>query len=53
VRKEARKLEPTVAVWGDHHGDLDTLGLQSSDAPGPLSFDRGAPFESQAKLDEK
>jgi hypothetical protein len=51
--KESRKLEATVTVWSDQHGDLDVLMPQSGDAPSPLSFDRGSPFESQAKLDEK
>ena len=51
--EESRKLEPTVAVWSDQHRDLDALGPQPSDAPGPLSFDRGSPFELQAKLGEE
>src|SRR5918996_1496294 len=42
-----------MAVWGDHHGDLDALRPQSGDAPGPFSFDRGSPFEIQAKLGKK
>ena len=50
---ESRKLEPTVAVWRDQHGNLDVLLTQPGDAPGPLSFNRGAAFESQAELDEK
>src|SRR5436190_550862 len=52
-REESRELEPTVAVRGDHHGDLDALGRQPRDAPGPLSLDRGSPFELQAKLGEE
>ena len=52
-REESRKLEPTVAVGGDQHGDLDALGPQPGDAPGPLSFDHGSPFEFQAKLGEE
>jgi hypothetical protein len=51
--EKSRKLEPTVAVRGDHHGDLDTLLPQSGDAPGPLTFDRRSPFELQAELDEE
>src|SRR5215207_10125417 len=51
--EESRKLEPTVAVWGDQHGDLDALGPQSGDAPGPVAFDRGSAFEFQAKLGEE
>ena len=51
--KESRKLEPTVTVWSDHHGDLDLLIPQSGDAPGPLAFDRASPFELEAELDEK
>ena len=51
--EESRELEPTVAVWGDQHGDLDALVSQSGDAPGPLSFDRGSPFKLQAYLREK
>jgi hypothetical protein len=33
-----------------HHGNLDTLLAESSDASGPLSFDRGPPFEIKAEL---
>ena len=51
--EELRKLEPTVSVRGDQHSDLDVLIPQSGDAPGPFSFDRGSPFELQAKLDEE
>jgi hypothetical protein len=32
-REIARKLDPAVAVRRTHHGDLDTLVTQSSDAP--------------------
>ncbi len=51
--EESRKLEPTVAVRGDQHGDLYVLVPQPGDAPGPLSFDRGSPFELEAELDEE
>jgi hypothetical protein len=51
--KESRKLEPTVAVWNDQHGDLDALVFQSGDAPGPLSFDHGATFELDAEFGEE
>src|SRR6185503_19440479 len=51
--EKARELEPAVAIGRDHHGDLDALEAQSGDAPGPVSFDRGSPFECEAKLDEK
>jgi hypothetical protein len=43
--EKARELEPTVAVWRTHHGDLDTLVAQASDAPSPLAFHRRSPFE--------
>ena len=49
-REEAGKLEPAVAVGRAHHGNLDTLIAQSSDTSGPLSFDRGPPFELKAEL---
>src|SRR5262249_15698839 len=52
-REESRKLEPTVAVRGDQHGDLDALGPQSGDTPGPLAFDHGSAFEAQPELGEK
>src|SRR5688572_11410250 len=52
-REEPGNLEPAVAVWGDKHRNLDALVPQSRDAPGPLSFDHGSPFESQAKLGEE
>ena len=51
--EKSRKLEPAVTVRRDHHGDLDVLIPQSGDAPGPLSFDGGSPFQCQAKLGEK
>src|SRR5919201_6008429 len=49
-REKTRELEPAVAVRSAHHGDLDALVAQSSDAPRPLSFDRGLPFELKAEL---
>jgi hypothetical protein len=51
--EKSRKLEPTVAVRSDQHGNLDMLGAQAGDAPSPLSFDHGSPFESEPKLDEE
>ena len=42
-----------MTVGSDHHGDLDTLVTQSSDASGPFSFNHGSPLKRQAKLDEK
>src|SRR5690349_6259206 len=51
--KESRKLEPTMTVWSNHHGDLDALLSQSGDAPSPLSFDGGSSFEFQTKLLEE
>jgi hypothetical protein len=51
--EKSRELESAVAVRGDHHGDLDALGVQPDNAPGPFSFDRGSPFKLQAKLGEK
>ncbi len=52
-REKARELEPAVAVRRAHHGDLDALVAQSSDAPCPLSFDHGSPFELEAELAEE
>ena len=49
-REKARELEPAVAVRRAHHGDLDALVAQSSDAPRPLSFHHGSPFELEAEL---
>ena len=42
-----------MAIGSDHHGDLDALIDQSSDASGPFSFNHGAPFKRQSKLGEK
>ena len=42
-----------MAVRRAHHRDLDALVAQSGDAPRPLSFDRGSPFELQAELGEE
>src|SRR6476661_187677 len=42
-----------MTVGSDHHGDLDALGTESGDAPGPFSFDYGSPFQPEAKLGEE
>src|SRR4030095_570971 len=47
--EKSRDLEPAVAVGRHHHGDLDALGAQSGDAPGPFSFDRGSPLARTGK----
>ncbi len=39
-----------MAVGRANHGNLDSLVAQTGDAPGPLAFDRGPPFELQAEL---
>jgi hypothetical protein len=39
-----------VAVGRAHHGNLDSLIAQASDTSGPLSFDRGPPFELETEL---
>ncbi len=49
-REEAGELEPAVAVWRAHHGNLDALIAQSSDTSGPFSFDRGPPLELETEL---
>jgi hypothetical protein len=49
-REKPGKLDPAVAVRCAHHGNLDALIAQSSDASGPFSFDRGPPFEIEAEL---
>ena len=51
--EKSRDLEPAVAVGGDHHGDLDALVVESGDAAGPFSFDRGPTLELEAQLSEK
>jgi hypothetical protein len=51
--KKSRNLESAVTVGSDHHGDLDALITQSSDASGPFSFNHGSPLKRQAKLGEK
>src|SRR5947208_16830021 len=49
-RDKPGELQPAVAVWRAHHGNLDALISQSSDTPGPFSFDRGPLFELEAEL---
>src|SRR6185312_1844531 len=52
-RDKLREFEPTVAVWRAHHGNLNALVAQSSDAPCPLAFYHDAPFEFEAEFSEK
>ena len=51
-REEAGEFEPVVAVRRAHHGDLDALIAESSDAPGLFSFDGCLSFEFQAEVEE-
>jgi hypothetical protein len=51
--EKPRKLEPAVAIGGDHHGNFYTLIAQASNAASPFSFDHGTPFQFQAQLREK
>ena len=48
-REKARELDLAVAIRHPHHGDLDALVTQSSDAP-DISFDHESPLELEAKL---
>jgi hypothetical protein len=52
-RDESGYLKPAVAVRSSHHGNLNAHASQSSDAIGPVTFDRGTPFELQAKFGEE
>ena len=52
-REKAGQLEPPVTVRRAHHGNFDALIAQSSDTPGPFSFDRGPPFELEAEVAEE
>ena len=52
-REKSRELEPAVVVWRAQHGDLNALVAQSGDAPCPLAFYHGSPFELEAELSEK
>src|SRR5680860_192244 len=52
-REKARELEPTVVVRRAHHGDLDALAAKASDAPCPLPFHHGSPFELEAEFAEE
>ncbi len=52
-RDKSREFEPTVAVWRAHHGDLNALVAQPSDAPCPHAFYYGSPFEFEAEFSEK
>jgi hypothetical protein len=49
-REKAGELEPAMAVRCAHHGNLDMLIAQSGDTSGPLSLDRGPPFELEAEF---
>ena len=42
-----------MAVRRAHHGDLDALVAQAGDAPRPLAFRHGSPFELEAELEEE
>src|SRR4051812_11931200 len=42
-----------MTVGRTHHGNLDAHVAQSSDAIRPLSFDRSAPLELEAKFGEE
>jgi hypothetical protein len=48
--KEARELEPAVAVRRAHLGDLVVLVAQAGDAPCPLALDVSSAFELEAEL---
>src|SRR5262245_21335217 len=52
-REESGHFEPAVAVRRTHHGNLDAHVAQSSDAICPVSFNRGAPLELEAKFREE
>jgi hypothetical protein len=52
-REKAGEFEPPVAVRRAHHGNLDALIAQSSNASGPFSFDRGTTFELKAEFVKK
>src|SRR5947209_1949575 len=52
-REKSRELEPTVAVWRAHHGDLNALVAQSRDATCPLALYYASPFELAAGLSGK
>src|SRR2546422_9006111 len=49
-RDKPGELQSAVAVRRAHHRNLDALISQSSDTPGPFSFDRGPPFQLEAEL---
>src|SRR5579862_5903735 len=49
-RNESRQLDPIMAVGRAHHGYLNALVAQSSDAPCPLPFNHGLAFELEAEL---
>ena len=49
-REKTGEFEPAVAVRRPHHGNLDALIAQSSDASGPFSLDRCPAFEFKAEL---
>src|SRR5689334_460639 len=52
-REKSREFDPAVTVRHPHHGGLDALVAQSSDAPGPVSLDHRSPFEFEAQLGEE
>lgn len=48
--EEAGKFEPTVAIRCAHHGNLDMLITEASNASGPFPVDHRLPFELQAEF---
>ena len=42
-----------MTVGGHHHGNFDALGTESGNPPGPLSFDKGPPFQPETQFSEE
>ncbi|CAK7261668.1 protein of unknown function (plasmid) [Shinella sp. WSC3-e] len=51
--EEAGEFEPAVAVGRPHHGDLDMLVAETSDAPGPLALDHRPSFQFKAEFEKE
>ena len=50
---ELRQLDPPVAVWGPHHGDVDPDAFEPAESVHPGAFDRHLAFKRHAEGGEE
>src|SRR5439155_14535272 len=50
---ELRQLDPPVAVWGPHHGDVDPDAFEPAESVHPGAFDRHLAFKRHAEDGEE